>query len=180
MSSSEHDSRYDAILRRIEQRKREEANAPQQDSLATLLDHVNAWGFLEDLKKSRPKQFNCYGPKSFRGYIPASWVGGLVWCKPKGYYHYETLTLLGIWAYEVEDVAHITLGAKMLPFNAPVFNPESYYHHIKRRFDLYYEDDGSPPPDSARLYTANYDSSKRLEIREAIQNEVARWAKAYR
>jgi hypothetical protein len=177
---SDNDSRYDAIIRNIAQRKRDEANAPQQDTLATLLDHVNAWGFLEDLKKSRRKPFNCYGPKTFRSYLPASWVGVVVWCKPKGYYHYETLTLLGVWAYEADGATYITLGTKTLPFNAPVFNPESYYHHLKRRFDLYYEDDGSPPPESARLYTANYDSSKRLEIREAIQREIVAWAKAYR
>jgi|FLYN01.1.fsa_nt_gi hypothetical protein len=177
---SDNDSRYDDILRRIAQRKREEANAPKQDDLAAILDGVNAWGFLEDLKQSGLKQINCYGPKSLRGYIPISWVGVVVWCKPKGYYHYETLTLLGIWAYEEAGTPHITLGAKALKFSAPIFNPESYYHHLKRRFDLYYTGDGAPPQDSSRLYTIKYEPSERLEIRAAIQRELARWAEAYR
>jgi hypothetical protein len=111
----------------------------------------------------------------FRGYLPASWVGIVIWSKPKGYYHYETLTLLGIWAVEIEELPKITIGTKVLPFHAPIFNPESYYHHIKRRFDLYYQDDGSPPPENARLYTVNYVSESRLAIRAAIQRELGRW-----
>jgi len=171
------DSRYDDILRRIAQRQREEANAPQQEDLAAILDSVNAWGFLEDLKKSPLKQINCYGPKSFRGYIPASWVGVVIWCKPKGYYHYETLTLLGIWAH---GEAQVTLGTKALPFAAPIFNPESYYRHLKKRFDVYYQGDGSPPPENSWLYTVHYDASRRLAIRAEIQAQLARWAQAYK
>lgn len=185
--SDSNDSRYDAILRRIaarrhssSQRKREQASAPQQDTLATILDGVNAWGFLEEIKQAPLAQINCYGPKSFRGYTPVPWVGVVVWCKPRGYYYYQTLTLLGIWAYEAVSESHITLGTKTLDFSAPIFNPESYYHHIKRRFDLYYQDDGSPPPDDTRLFTVKYDPSKRLEVRETVQRELARWAEAYR
>jgi hypothetical protein len=174
------DSRYDEILRRIEQKKREQANAPKQDDLAAILDGVNAWGFLEDIKKAKLEQITCYGPKSFRGHTSAPWVGVVLWYKPRGYFHYETLTLLGLWAYEDSGERFLTLGMKALKFTAPIFNAESYYHHIKRRFDLYYPGDASPPSDGIQLYSVQYDPSKRLEIRAAIQQELTRWLEAYR
>jgi hypothetical protein len=177
---SERDSRYDDILRRLQQRQREQADAPKQDGLAAILDGVNAWGFLEAIKQAKLAQINCYGPKTFRGYTPAPWVGVVVWCKPRGYYHYQTLTLLGLWAYETSGEPHLTLGMKSLQFSAPIFNPESYHHYIKRRFDLHYDGDASPPPASAGQYTVQYEPSRRLEIRGAIERELAQWAAAYR
>jgi len=173
MAASNH-SRYDHILRRIEQRRREQAVAPKQDDLASVLDAVNAWGFLEELRERRLRKINLYGPKICRGYTPAPWAGVVVWYKRKGYYHYQTLTLLGIWAFygEGESIL-LTVGAKALEFAESVFNPESYYHHIKRRFDLYYHDDGSPPPESGRRCTITYREPERLAVREAIQREVA-------
>jgi hypothetical protein len=180
MKKPSDDSRYEAILRRIEQKKREQASAPRQDDLAAILDGVNAVGFLEDIKKAKLEPIICYGPKSFRGHTPAPWVGVVLWYKPRGYYYYETLTLLGLWAYEEASESRLVLGMKTLRFSAPIFNPESYYHHIRRGFDIYYPGDASPPSNGLRLYTVHYEPSRRLEIRAEIQRELARWAEAYR
>jgi hypothetical protein len=173
---SERESRYDAILRRLQQRKLEQATA---HDLVAILDGVNAFGFLEAIKQAPLAQINCYGPKSFRGYIPAPWVGVVIWCKPRGYYHYQTLTLLGLWAYETAGAPTLTLGMKTLEYSAPIFTPESYHYHIKQRFDLHYDGDASPP-ERAGQYTVQFDPSKRLEIRRAIERELAAWAAAYR
>jgi hypothetical protein len=178
--ASSKDSRYDDILRRLQQRQREQADAPKQDDLAAILDGVNAWGFLDEVKQAKLGQMSCYGPKIFRGYTPILWVGVVVWCKPRGYYHYQMLTLLGLWAYERSGVPSLMLGMKTLEYSAPIFTPESYHYHIKRRFDLHYKGDASPPPESAGQYTVQYDASRRLEIRRAIERELAQWAAAYR
>jgi hypothetical protein len=96
----------------------------------------------------------------------------VLWYKPRNYYEYRTLYLLGIWAISGDPVT-VMIGLKTLPFSAPAFSPESYYFHLKRRFDIYYTGDATPPPEAARRYTLLYDAARRLEHRAAIEAALA-------
>ncbi|HEX2907017.1 MAG TPA: hypothetical protein VHO69_09170 [Phototrophicaceae bacterium] len=166
------DARYEEILRRIQQRQQQAENAPQQAALSDILDGLNALGFLEDRRRKRPRSVNAYGPKAFHGYGPPVWAGAVLWYKPRNYYEYRTLYLLGIWAISGDPVT-VTIGLKTLPFTAPTFSPESYYFHLKRRFDIYYSGDATPPPESDRRYTTPYDATRRLELRATIETALA-------
>jgi len=174
------EARYAEILRRIEG-KRATANTPQHASLAAILDGLNAMGCLEALRKKRLRTISLYGPKALRGQLDddggaRSWAGAVAWYKPRGYHHFRVLTLLGIWAVAVEDGVQVVVGTKTLDFDAPVFNPESYYRQIKGRFDLYYRGDGSPPPETGCLYSVHYDAGERLPLRDAVESALAAWA----
>jgi len=176
----DHEARYAEILRRIEGRRQQQGNFARQADLSAILDGLNALGFLDDIRKKNPRTVSLYGPKAMRGQIgdengTRQWVGALVWYKPRGYHHYHTLTLLGIWAIEAEDGVEIVIGTKTLEFDAPIFNPESYYRHITRSFDLYYRGDGSPLPEQ-QLYAIRYNAGERLALRETIYSTLVTWA----
>jgi hypothetical protein len=177
---SNRDHRYDDILRRIAQRQHDEQRAPPLHQLARVLDDVNAFGQLEELQQQQFHTIQCFGPKSINsGLKPTApsevWEGVVVWCKQRGYYSYRTLTLLGIWAIMAGEAVTLALGTKQLAFTGHYYNAESYFRHIKSRFDIYYEDDGSPPDESRRLYSVQYDSAQRLAIRQALSETLARW-----
>jgi hypothetical protein len=92
----------------------------------------------------------------------------------------------------------VVVSTRYLRYSAPVFNPESYYHHIRHKFDLFYEGDASPPEtafknesanlvgDALRpsptpasdsiLFQAVYDPAQRLEQRGEIERAVREWA----
>jgi hypothetical protein len=180
-NSDDHEARYTDILRRIEGRRQQQTHAPGQAGLSAILDGLNALGFLDDIRKKNLRTISLYGPKAMRGQLKTEgktqpWIGALAWYKPRGYHHYRTLTLLGVWAIEAENCVEVIIGTKPLEFDSPVFNPESYYRHIKRGFELYYKGDGSPP--AQQLYRAQYDANERLATREAIQSTLASWAAA--
>ena len=186
-------ARYAEILKRIEQRKQQQSNAPIQSLLSAALDALNAAGLLTAIKRRPPANMSAYGPKTFSGSvvmleigdttIPDQWVGSVMWHKPKGYSYYRTLRLLGIWALGNGSSARIVIGEKRLTFSAPVFNPESYYHHIKRKFDIFYAGNVSPPLDEKEgglLYDALYDESQRLKTRAALESVLRAWVIAYK
>jgi hypothetical protein len=179
--SKSNDNRYEDILRRIEQKRREEANAPALSDLTRTLDEVNALGFLERVRKRDLQSINCYGPKAFQSnrFAESLWAGAVLWHKPRGYYHFQTLGLLGIWVYPQADQVMVMLGEKDLAFKGPIFNPESYYHHLKRRFDMYYDGDASPTPASNQPYTAAYDAGERLAVRAILEAKIADWIQAH-
>lgn len=195
MSADDPERRYQDILRRIEQRKQQQASALKQSVLAAVLDSLNAAGLLSAIKRRPPAGLSAYGPKSFTGLVttlesllaadehdslgPFHWTGVVLWHKPKGYYHYQTLGLLGIWARETQTGIGVLIAEKTLTFNAPVFNPESYYHHLKRRFDLFYEGDASPPDAAHTLLNVRYDAAKRLEQREALEAALRTWVSSH-
>jgi hypothetical protein len=177
--SDNNEDRYTDILRRIEGRRQQSSCAPGQADLSSILDGLNALGFLDDIRRKNPRTISLYGPKAIRGQLKAedktrAWVGAVAWYKPRGYHHYRTLTVLGVWAIEADACTRIVIGTKPLEFDSPVFNPESYYRHIKRGFDLYYRGDGSPPPPH-QLYAAQYDAGERLATRETIQAVLVSW-----
>ena len=183
--NEDRDARYAEILRKIAQRKQQATSAPILSILSTALDALNAAGLLAAIKRRPPKGLSAYGPKTFTGSLPAAggiaeqWVSSVMWYKPKGYQYYETLDLLGIWALGSGRTARIIIGEKRLMFNAPVFNPESYYHHIKRKFDLHYAGNASPPVEAGNLlYVATYDESQRLTARSTLESTLRNWVQA--
>lgn len=104
-----------------------------------------------------------------------------MWHKPKGYQYYQTLNLLGVWALGSGRDTRIVIGEKVLQFNAPVFNPESYYHHIKRKFDLHYSGNASPPVNAeagSLIHDVIYNEAQRLEMRKALENALRSWVAA--
>ena len=186
-------ARYAEILKRIEQRKHQQTRVPTQSLLSAALDGLNAAGLLTAIKRRPPANMSAYGPKTFSGsvvppkvgdtIIPDQWVGSVVWYKPKGYTYYRTLRLLGIWAIGNGSNVRIVIGEKRLTFNAPVFNPESYYHHIKRKFDIFYEGNASPPlhkNEGGLLYDTIYDESQRLKTRANLESILRAWVIAYK
>jgi hypothetical protein len=187
-AQDDRDARYAEILKRIEQRKKEQVNTPIQSLLSGALDALNAAGLLSAIKRRPPKNMSAYGPKTFNGSLvgaasPELWVGTIMWHKPKGYQYYQTLRLLGIWAIGHGSSTRIVIGEKRLGFSAPIFNPESYYYHIKRKFDLYYAGNASPPldePDNPLLYDAVYDEAQRLEMRAAMESALRNWVVVYK
>jgi hypothetical protein len=175
------EARYADILRRIEGR-RQSAIAPQHGDLSGVLDGLNAMGFLDDMRKKRLRSVSMFGPRVFKGQIARSddthqlWVAAVAWYKPRGYYHYQTINLLGIWGIQLQAATHIIIATKPLEFDAPVFNPESYNRHLKSSFEMYYRGDAAPPPQESWLYSVPYNPAERLAIREAVQSTLSDWA----
>ena len=179
-NTDDHEARYAEIMRRIENRRQPSAKSPQQTTLASILDGLNALGVLDDIRRKRLKPFSVYGPKALRGEFKDAerlrhWSAGVIWYKPRGYHHYRTLTLLGIWALEMGEDVRVIIGSKTLEFDSPVFNPESYNREIKRGFELYYRGDGTPPPEADWRYSRVYASGERLAIREAVEATLLSW-----
>jgi hypothetical protein len=169
-------TRHASILAQIAQIRREKADAPKrvaQEELARILDGLNVWGTLEELRMKRFSPNLCYGPKALGGLEPIPFVGVVLWHRAAGYYGYKTLTLLGVWVREESGVPTILIGVKRLPYTAPFFDAEAYHKLIRRGYDLYYEDDGMPPTDA---FSIPYNPELRLSLRETVAAELARRA----
>ena len=159
------------VLDQIALIRRERATASARarlDDLARVLDGLNVMDALETLRRRRFSPNLCYGPKAFSGLTPAPWVSALIWHRPAGYFGYRTLTLLGVWAIDQASETVITVGTKTRPYNAPFYEAEAYHKLIRQGFDLYYEENGSPPPESGRCMTATYTADQRLALRDAV------------
>jgi hypothetical protein len=151
------------------------------DDLGSTLDALNAWGYLEEWKDAKLKQVNCFGPDVFRGYLPTAWAGVILWSKRRGYYHYSTLYMVGIWAIRAEENAiDVVIGTKEAAYNQPFFNAEAYYYRIQREFKTLYQDNGAPPAEDRHLYKARYEPTQRLEARQVIEKTLKTWANQYR
>ncbi|MAS37143.1 MAG: hypothetical protein CL610_24295 [Anaerolineaceae bacterium] len=172
---SRNNRRYRDLKRQISQPSPQQTLA--KDELGQVLDNLNAWGFLEDQQQADHRDILCFGPGVFRGYLPVTWAGVTLWHKPRGYYFYDTLGMLGIWAVRPEPgVLRVLVGTRQLSYALPFFNPESYYRRIQQEFRTFYQDNGSPPPDDQCRYSVTYDAACRLEMRRAIEDEIIRWA----
>jgi hypothetical protein len=151
------------------------------DDLGGILDALNAWGYLEEYQEVKLKQINCFGPGVFRGYLPTAWAGVVLWCKYRGYYHYQTLYMVGIWAIRAGDNAvDVVIGTKEAAYSQPIFNAEAYYYRIQKEFKTLYQDNGAPPAEDRHLYAVRYDPARRLEIRQSIEKTLKTWANQYR
>ena len=144
-----------------------------------MLDDLNAWGFLEEQVQAHHTSITCYGPRIVRGFLPVTWAGVVLWYKRRGYYFYDRLFLLGLWAQrEVSEEVQVVLGLRELNYDLPFFNPESYYRRLQEDFQIYYKDNGAPPPLDQSLYHACYVPERRLDIRREIEDELIVWAAA--
>jgi hypothetical protein len=150
--------------------------------LAHILDELNAWGALEEAKEARLRRTLCFGPKALGGpkalarpsvATAEGWAGVMLWCRPRTYYSYKTLYLLGVWVYGENS---IFVGVKTLAYSAPYFNVESYMRQTQSDFRIYYPDDGRPPMDKPIL--AHYDPAQRLQLRRDVQRELMTQAEA--
>ena len=167
-------TRQTTILQQVAQIRRERAEAPKraaQENLARILDGLNVLGTLETLRAMRFSPHLCYGPKTVGALEPVVCVGVVLWFRPAGYYGYKTLTLLGVWAQGEGTIPTIAVGVKRLAFARDFYDAEAYHKLIRRGYDLYYNDDGLPPPDA---FTIAYSAEMRLSLRETIAAELAK------
>lgn len=142
--------------------------ATECDDLGDALDAVNAWGYLEDWRGRDVLPVNCYGPGVLRGLFPVAWAGVLIWYKPRGYYHYQTLNILGIWALRAEENAvDLRLATTTAAYKLAFFNVEAYFNRIQREFKTFYDSSGTPPQ-TPPLYSTRYDPARRLDIRREL------------
>lgn len=178
--SDDREARYQQIMRRLAERRAEQAIAPareKQGDLANVLDGLDALGKLEKLRASRALRQRTYGPKSVSGLSPAPWVAAIIWRLGSGYFGYRTLQLTGIWTVQDQPGPPLVLaGTKWLSYNAPTYEAEAFMKLIRRSFDLYYSGDASPPPAQQRFYATRYTASRRLEIRDELKAALAQWA----
>jgi hypothetical protein len=174
MPPTDSDSRYEEIMRRIEQRKREEQSAPIFDDLARMLDNLSAFATFEDARRRTPREVLMFGPKAVRGYGPPMWVGVVVWYRPGGYYRYRVCNLLGLWALREDKTTstRIIVGKKTLKYAQQVYNPESYFKQMQQGFELYYGDNGSPPLAKDWVYSAEYRPLERLKLMAEIKDAL--------
>jgi hypothetical protein len=160
--------RNDDLLNEIIQRRRTNQIAAQTDPLARILDDLNVMDTLEALRK-RAKL--TYGPKVILSALPSRAV--VIWRRPSGYHGYKTLTLIGVWAYQHDAAAIISIGAKQIAFSAPFYDADAYHKLIRKNYDLYYRDDNRPPAHTP--FSVEYDPEQRLELREAIELELSKY-----
>lgn len=151
------------------------------DDLGGTLDALNAWGYLEEWKEAELTQVNCFGPGVFRGYVPTAWAGVILWCKRRGYYHYSTLYMVGVWAIrDGNGTIDVVIGTKEATYSHPIYNVEAYHRRIQTEFKTFYQDNGSPPAEDRHLYKVRYEPAQRLEIRQAVVKILKTWADEYR
>lgn len=155
----------DDLLNEIIARRRAKQLEPQQDVLARVLDDLNAMDTLDALRR-RDKL--TYGPKA----ISTESMAVVVWRRASGYYGYKTLTLIGVWAVLRDDHPYVVVGKKLLPFAQPFYEADAYHKLIRKGYDIYYKDDGSPPAKPS--FSVRYDREQRLELRETLARELAK------
>lgn len=168
-------------MRMIAARRKAEALAPlvaRQEDLAKALDALNAYDALDDLRRKKFAHNTCFGPKPYYGGTPSAWVGVLIWKRSPGYYGYKTLTLYGVWARDLagaEDGGiggiEIVTGSKVIPYTSEFYVAEAYFKLIRDGFDIYYSDDGRPPPHISAAFS--FDRANRLELRQTLAAALA-------
>lgn len=176
--TSEQDSsdRYEHILKRIAESRpfggRGREILPQTPH-ERALDRINAFDSMSALRRQDYDRWLCYGPKSVAG---SAWAGVVVWAHHKGYHGYQNLTLMGAWAHYALDEIQISIGSRLLPYGAPVYDAGVYRVAIRSNFRIYYDDTGRPPEDSdSLLYRQAYTDGQRLLHRQELNEVVKQW-----
>jgi hypothetical protein len=141
---------------------------PSQEALARTLDALDTWSILEVACARRPS-LRSWGPKAVQGVLPRPWVGSVLWQRGEGYAGYRTLLIAGIWACDDEGGQRLIIGQKTLPYAAPFYEAEAYHKLMRTGFDVYYRDDGAPPPSTSRVLDIAYAEAQRLELREKLK-----------
>ncbi len=144
---------------------------PLQIKLAQMLDSLDAWRALESALQALPR-LHAWGPKTVSGLLPLPWVGAVIWRRGGGFTGYKTLMITGVWAQQTVDGAHVVVGHKVLPYGAPFYEAESYHKLMRDGFDVYYQDDGSPPPPASRALDVVYREGERLALRMSIRQAL--------
>lgn len=140
--------------------------------LAVVLSGLDVLRVLEENTPKYLLDVLHYGPGSFAG---DGWAAVLVWFRRKGYHQYQALTLFGVWAVPENEQTRLVLGTKPLQFSAPVYNAESYHQLIQQGFKTYYGDTGSPPTTDNIIFTADYDPTRRLALRQEVADAIVQW-----
>ena len=176
MSSDKNRQRYDDILEKIARRKpfaSQKMESEKQTPQDRTLDLVNAYDALAALTERDYADILCYGPKFIRA---AAWSAVVIWHHAKGYYGYQRLYLLGVWAHCDHTEIMLTIGSRQLAYRAPIYSPESYHAAIQRGFSLYYDDNGRPPDEKDKVFFQSaYSSKERLQYRRTLQHILRRW-----
>ncbi|MCY4464792.1 MAG: hypothetical protein OXE46_04575 [Chloroflexi bacterium] len=176
MPNQPADDRYQDILARIAARRPFGSPRPQKkparphDQALNLLNAFDTWS---DLVLREYKRILCHGPKTMRG---AAWSGVVIWYHNKGYHGYQQLRILGLWTHHAGDDIVLSVGIRVLPYRAPVFDPGAFRHNITDGFQLYYEDMGQPPGECDQLlFQAIFTVRERLKLREKLQEIADQW-----
>jgi len=176
MSQDDNQQRYEDILKRIAERKSTKNNQTEQKTKSAydlILDSLNAYDQMAKLPLKRYEHILCYGPKVIRQY---SWSGVVIWYHNKGYYGYQLLHLLGVWAYQQDTDIHLIIGIRDLPYRASIHNPEGFHTSIRKGFKLFYNDNGHPPTDTENsLFKSTYNQKERLTLRQTLYNILNQW-----
>ncbi len=141
---------------------------PARTQLAAILDGLDAWRAVETVLAGLPRLLS-WGPKAVSGIQPVPWVGVVIWARAPGYDGYRVLTVRGVWA-QASEAARVMVGVKRLHYRAPFYEAEAYHKLIRKNFDLYYGDDGSPPSQPA--LDVIYDEAERLALRAQVKEAL--------
>ena len=164
------EKRYQEILKRI---YAQQQISQTNDALLAVLDALNSVDMLQELQDKLSIIRKVYGTKIFQR---EDWAGVLIWHPNKGYYGYQMLTIVGIWAIEQDNkTITIQFGSRKTPYTAPVYNAEAYHKLIRKTFTTYYTDSGQPV--STPFFETHYVTEKRLEIREQLSEVLQEWIK---
>ncbi len=176
MSQDDNQQRYQDILRRIAERKSTKPNPTEKISKSAydlILDSLNAYDEMAKLPLKSYKYILCYGPQVIRHEM---WSGVVVWYRDKGYYGYQLLHLLGVWAHQRTTNIDLIIGVRDLSYRASIYNPEGYHASIRNGFKLFYEDNGHPPDETANiLFQSPYNQKERLTFRQTLNKILNQW-----
>jgi hypothetical protein len=139
---------------------------------AVILSGLNVLQVLEDHAGQHFETVLYNGPRAYSG---QGWAAGVVWFRARGLHHYRRVTLFGLWVVARDEQTELLVGTKTLPYGAPVYNPEAYLQLIRRDYQIYYPDDGSPPPDQTITTHILYNPEERLAMRQAVSAALLDW-----
>lgn len=167
-----HARHHNDIKRLLAKIRAEEAHDSTPDT-GSVLDALNAFGYLEAVQQRPPGRLQCFGPKAYKC---ANGSAVLMWHKPPGIGMHRTLGLLGVWAITQADSVQIITGTRTLAYGKMPFNLESYFYNLRRDFRTYYGNDTNPPDADGRiLHTATYTPDSRLALRGQIESVLHQW-----
>ena len=178
MPQDDNQQRYDDILKRIAERKSFDKNQVEQKPKSAydlILDSLNTYDHMAALPLRDYKHILAYGPQVIQ---QATGSGVVIWYRNKGYYGYQVLHLLGVWAHQEETEIYLTVGIRDLPYRASIYSPEGYHASIRKGFRLFYEDDGhSAQEEDTILFQTPYHQNERLTLRQMLLKILHQWQK---
>lgn len=160
--------RHDEILRRLAARQQQKHTQRIQDELGHVLDALNVWACLEDLREQCPPTRRAYAPRVFKS---ADILRCVLWHHAHSLFSPAPLVLVGVWVQAEGDAARVSVGQKTLIYAPATYNPESYHKLLRETYTLYYTDDGRPPSDT--WLQVHYAPAEQLAQRRAIAQTLS-------